>query len=94
MSKIIFVSSIKIICNVIFTWSVPLDEVVDSTKILKLPIRYNIYFFMESLFVIIDSWYWIYALTPHGQLSLQGTFGGWTDTKVLWTKADDGGAGM
>ena len=33
-------------------------------------------------------------LTPQAQLSLQGTFGVWTDTKVLWTKADDGEAGM
>ena len=31
-------------------------------------------------------------LTPQGQLSLQGTFGVWTDVKVLWTKADKGEA--
>ena len=29
-------------------------------------------------------------LTPQEQLSLQGTFGVWTDAKVLWTKADEG----
>ena len=33
-------------------------------------------------------------LTPQGQLSLQGTFGVWTDVEVLWTKADEGEAGM
>ena len=33
-------------------------------------------------------------LTPQGQLSLQGTFGVWTDVKVLWTKADEGEVGM
>ena len=34
------------------------------------------------------------ALTPQGQLSLQGTFGVWTDVQVLWTKADEGELGM
>ena len=34
------------------------------------------------------------TLTPQGQLSLQGTFSVWTDVSVLWTKADEGEAGM
>jgi len=33
-------------------------------------------------------------LTQDNQLSFQGTFGVWTDVKVLWTKADEGEVGM
>ena len=49
---------------------------------------------------LIDSFFhvWDFAtntvLTPQGQLSLRGTFGVWTDVQVLWTKADEGEAGM
>ena len=33
-------------------------------------------------------------LTSQAQSSFQGTFGGWTDFKVLLTKAAEGEAGM
>ena len=36
----------------------------------------------------------VHFLTPQGQLSLQGTFGFWTYVKGLWTKTDEGEAGM
>ena len=37
---------------------------------------------------------WYKCLTPQGQLSLQGTFGVWTDVKELLTQADEGEAGI
>ena len=45
-------------------------------------------------FEMIHGKIWQVNLTPQAQSSLQGTFGVWTDVKVLWTQADEGDAGM